>query len=351
MRWLPAIALLLALAPPAAAGPIRVEILPDPLPADPFVVSVYGHYASIHNGTSRRWKEVPFRAGSRQFIPLGPVNVLLNMGVSISIYHPQYFGERARSYDMPLLIRPVGFETFRPRTWKSILAAGEGTENGGPNFLLGQILGQLQGFLLTYLPTMDNAPPDLSASDESLRAHLPLFEELTALAMTEAATKRTDRFYRHGLGSDPGFLRSMEKQEHRMRTEVRNQMHRIREWLSVPRASRVAVRELMQDMRYDKSVGQDLMADSDRAEVSAFLNRYEQDRAAQREPERATSWANPTNHVVYRLRISQPPRTCANVSITADLTGVVTADLGKMTKRIGAKFCRDASGEWRYGTS
>ena len=87
MRWLAA-ALLLLYATPAAAGPIRVEIRPDVEPRDPFVVSVTGHYASIHNGNSRHWKDAALRAGTRRFIPLGPVNPLMNMGVSVSVRHP-----------------------------------------------------------------------------------------------------------------------------------------------------------------------------------------------------------------------------------------------------------------------
>ena len=89
--------LLWALATSAAAGPIRVGIeTPDPV-TEPFLVRVTGHYANLHNGTSRHWKDALIPAGGRHFVLLGPVNAVLNMGVSVSIYHPAYVTERERS--------------------------------------------------------------------------------------------------------------------------------------------------------------------------------------------------------------------------------------------------------------
>jgi hypothetical protein len=351
MSRLVTIVLLLLLAPAAAGGPIRVEIRPDPEPRDPFVVSVTGHYADFHNGYSRRWKEVPFRAGARGFIALGPVNPILNMGVSVSVYHPEYVSEWARSKKTPLLLRPVSFETFRPRTWKSALARGEPIENDLPNYLLGQILGHLQIFLLTYLPAMDQAEGDLIASDASLRAHLPFLEELVGFAMTEAAAERPRRFVSASVRADPAFMRGLAEQDRKTRVEVRELLYRIREWLSVPRSERVAMRRLMQEMRYGRNVSQELMGKDDLAQLGAFLDRYQNDREAKREPESATSWANPVNRIEYRVRIIEPPRRCSYLTITTDLTGVVSADLGDMTSQVKARFCRRASGEWRYGTS
>jgi hypothetical protein len=342
---------LLLLASAAAAGPIRVEIRPDPEPRDPFVVSVTGHYASFDNGYSRRWKEVPFRAGARGFIPLGPVNPILNMGVSVSVYHPEYVHEWARSKKTPLLLRPVSFETFSPRTWQSALGCDEPFENGLPNYLLGQILGHLQLFLLTYLPAMDQAEGDLIASDASLQAHLPLFEELVGFAMTEKAAERPRHLVSASMRADPAFIRRLAGQDRKTRAEVRDLLYRIREWLSLPRTERVAVRRLMEEMRYGRSVSQELMEEDDLAQLGAFLDRYQKDREARLEPESATSWTNPANRVEYRVHIIEPPRQCSYLSITTDLTNVVSADLGNMTNQVKVQFCRRASGEWRYGTS
>lgn len=350
MRGL-ATTLLLLLAAPAAAGPIRVGIDVGGEVRDPFVVSVTGHYASIHNGTSRRWKEVPLRAGPRRFIPLGPVNLLLNMGVSVSIYHPEYVAARERSHKTPLLLRPVGFETFRPRAWRRTLAEGGEFENGGPDYALGQILGHFQAFLLIWLPAIDAADDELQASDESLRAYLPLFEELARFAMTEAAAKQSRRFAPRNPESGPAYLRSIEKRDMKTRAEVRDLLHRIREWVSVPRAERVVVRRLMEEMRYGRYVHDDLMREGDRARIGAFLDRYREDVAAQLEPEPATSWTNPESRVEYRVRVLDPPRRCSYLSITTDLTGVVGADLGDMTNQVKARFCRRESGEWRYWRS
>ena len=109
------------------------------------------------------------------------------------------------------------------------------------------------------------------------------------------------------------------------------------------------VRRLMQDMRYPRSVGEDLMTADDRAELGGFLERYGDDRGARREPETSTSWVNPENRVAYRVHVASPPHQCAYLNITVDLTGVVTADLGRMIHTVRANFCRRAPGDWRYG--
>ena len=84
---------LLLLAVPAAAGPVRLEIETVEVPRDPFAVTVTGHYADLHNGTSRTWKRALVPADGPRWLPLGPVNWLLNMGVSLWIYHPEYVAD------------------------------------------------------------------------------------------------------------------------------------------------------------------------------------------------------------------------------------------------------------------
>ena len=69
--------LLAAHAGPAAAGPVRLEIETAQTPRDPFVVTVTGHYADIHNGYSRTWKRALVPAGAAQWLPLGPEKGLL----------------------------------------------------------------------------------------------------------------------------------------------------------------------------------------------------------------------------------------------------------------------------------
>jgi hypothetical protein len=348
MRWLVA-ALALLHAAPAMAGPIRVEIRPETEPRDPFVVSVTGHYASIHNGNSRRWLEAPLRAGPRRFIPLGPVNALLNVGVSVSVGHPDYIAEYARSHSTPLLVRPVGFETFRPRTWRSYLASGGPLENGGPSYPLGQILGHFQYFLFVWLPTIDAAGEDLQASEESVRSYVPLFDDLARLAMTDAAAVRPAYLVSRSQHEDPVFMRNLSVSDEKQRAEVRDLLFRIREWVSVPRADRVRIRAMMEAMQNPQRLSEELMSAGDRTRVSSLLDGYAAARDAGREPEIAVSWASAETGVEYRVRVEDPPRACADVGISADLTGVVSADLGEMTDRVKARFCRRTTGEWGFG--
>jgi hypothetical protein len=318
MRYPIVAALGLLVASTAVAGPIWLEIDTDTAPRDPFLVRVSGHYADFHNGHSRHWKDALVRAGGRRIIALGPVNPLLNMGVSVSVYHPEYVSERERSKKTPLLVRPVGFETFRPLTWRSAIETGAAFENGGPYQLLGQMLGHLQFFLSDYLPAVDTASGGMAVSEESLRAYLPLFEELVRFGDSDAAAARPQRWVVQQMAEEPAFARSLAQSDLETRAELRELLHRARAWLSLPRESRVTVRRLMEDMRYPRSVGEALMTPADRAQLAAFLDR---------------------------------PRQCVYLSITADLTDVVPADLGDMTNQVRASFCQRASGEWRYGRS
>lgn len=351
MRRLVVAALGLLAASASAAGPIRVKIDTAVAPRDPFLVRVQGHYADFHNGYSRHWRDALVRAGRRRTIDLGPVNPLVNMGVSVSIYHPEYVSARARSKKTPLLVRPVGFETFRPQSWRRVIETAAAFENGGPHQPLGQVLGHLQLFLSAYLPAVDEASGAMAVSDDSLRAHLPLLEELVRFGDSDAAAARPQRWVVEKLATDPAFARSMAQTDLETRAELRDLLHRAREWLSLPRERRIAVRRLMEDMRYPRGVGEALMTSEDLAELGAFLDRYAKDRAARRAPETAASWTNRENRVGYRVHVLDPPRQCAYLSISVDLTGVVPADLGDMTNRVKANFCRRASGEWRYGRS
>jgi hypothetical protein len=343
------IALALALPCAATAGPIRVQIDTAAEVPDPFLVSVNGHYADFHLGYSRHWKDALLRPGRRRSIDLGPVNPLLNMGVSVTIYHPEYVAAYARSKKTPLLVRPVGFETFRPRAWRDAMASGEGPDAGNAAQALNHVVGHLQLFLDAYLPAVDAAQPDDAVSDARLRQLLPFFDALVQFGAEEAQRVQPSGWVGEKMEEEPAFARSMARQALEQCALMHELLRRTQAWLSVPRDERAALRELMRAMRYPRSVGEDLMTADDRAELGAFLERYAEDRSARREPETSTSWINPENRVAYRVHAVSPPRECAYLSITADVTGVVTADVGDMVHTVKANFCRRASGEWRYG--
>jgi hypothetical protein len=212
-------------------------------------------------------------------------------------------------------------------------------------------LGHFQGFLDLYLPAVDAASGGLSVPDESLRAYMPLFDDLVRFGDSDAAAARTQRWVNQEMQDDPAFARSMAQNDLEARTELRELLRRARAWLSLPRERRIVVRQLMREMRYPKTVGEELMMPADLAQLAAFLDRYREDRAARREPEPATSWTNPENRVAYRVHVLDPPHQCAYLSVAIDLTEVVSADLGDMTNQVKASFCRRESGEWRYGRS
>jgi hypothetical protein len=349
MRIPLSIALALALPCAAAAGPIRVQIETAVEVSDPFLVRISGHYADFHLGHSRHWKDALLRAGRRRSIDLGPVNPLLNMGVSVSVYHPEYVTEYARSKKTPLLVRPVGFETFRPKAWRDWMASGEGPEAANAAQALNHVVGHLQLFLDAYLPAVDTARSANAVSETRLRELLPFFDALVHFAPEAAQRVQPTGWTGRKLEEDPAFARSMARQALEQRALMQELLRRTQAWLSVPREERATVRRLMQEMRYPRSVGEDLMTADDRAALGAFLERYGDDRSARREPEASTSWVNSENRVAYRVHVVSPPHQCAYLNITADLTGVVAADLGDMIHTVRANFCRRASGEWRYG--
>jgi len=350
MRLALAVLLGLGLSAPAAAGPVRVEIQTESELAAPFLVSVTGHYADLHNGHSRHWKDALVPAGRRQFIPLGPVNLLLNMGVSVAVYHPEYVMERARSRKTPLLVRPVGFETFEPRAWREVMASDETRLGDRKDMPASQVVyhavGHLQMFLLHYLPAVDADPG--RASEETLRDYVAFFDELTRHALAspvreaptlrEASTEKQD-----------AYARSVRKHDLEHRAMLEQLLFRSHEWLTVPPPDRRAVRTLMEKMRYPKTLGEELLTESDLDRLGDFLDRYAEDRAARRDPSRNTSWTHPETRVAYRVFVLDPPRRCAYLSITTDLTQVVDADLGDMTRSVKGRFCRRENGEWRYG--
>ena len=341
----------LLLASTAGAGPIWVGIdTGEELPSDGFLVSISGHYADFHNGRSRRMRDALVPAGDRHWIALGPVNPLLNIGVSVSIYHPEYVSERERSDKTPLLIRPVGFGSFQPRLWREMMQSDREFSNGGPEVAVPQLVGHLQNFLLHYLPALDAAKADTGARDASLRGYLALFDELFEFSSTEAAARFRGSYARR-VETDPNYATSLAKQLLEQRAELRELLRRTRAWLSLSRDERVAMRLLMEDMRYGQFVGERLMKSGDLTHVGSFLERHREDREIHREPEVVTSWTNPETRLEYRVRLQDRPSRCADLGITVDLTRVVSADLGDMTNTVKARFCRQASGEWRYGKS
>jgi hypothetical protein len=340
--------LLAALAGPAAAGPVRLEIQTAEIPRDPFAVTVTGHYADLHNGHSRTWKRALVPAGGPQWLPLGPVNWVLNMGVSMRVYHPEYVAESQRSRKTPLLVRPVFFEPFRPRAWRDVMAEWPTRVTRRNEHPLFAVLGHLQGFHQTWLPVVD---AEGAATDAQLRGYLPFLDELLAFAEAAGPAPRSTTMTFDTAEKLRAFERSLADQERAARADAAELVRRARAWLSVPRAQRVALRSAMEDMRSPKGLGERLMSEHDLAELGAFLDRNAADRAARRDPQERVSWTHPETRITYRVAVLDPPPGCAFVSVTTDLTHVVEADLGDMTQSVKALFCRRAGGEWRYGRS
>jgi hypothetical protein len=339
---------LAAFAGPAAAGPIRLEIKTREAPRDPFVVTVTGHYASLDNGYSRTWRHALVPAGRRQWLRLGPVNWLLNMGISLRVFHPEYVSEARRSRKTPLLVRPVFFEPLRPLAWRDVMAAWPTNVEKRNEHPLFAVLGHLQGFHHVWLPTMD---VEGSVTDAQMRTYLPFLDELLAFAEAAGPAPRGTVMAFDDVEKRRAYERALVNQELEARVDAAELVRRAHAWLSVPRAQRVALRTTMENMRSAKGVGERLMSEHDRAELGAFLDRHATSRAARRNPQERVSWTNPETRVTYRVTVLDPPRGCAYVSVTTDLTRVVDADLGDMTHEVRARFCQRASGEWRYGRS
>lgn len=348
VRALTTVTLGLLFAGNAAAGPVRVRIETEAEPRGPFLVSINGRYASLDNGYSRHWKDVLVSAGRRHTIDLGFINPLLNMGVSVSVYHPEYVSESARSRKLPLWIRPVTFPDFRPRAWRTLIAAGESV-GSQPGLNAGHVLGHLQAFLRSYLPAVDEDRPDAVPSDAVLRDWLPLFEELRRFAEASPRSPGATAFAPPDPERRAAYERALYAQDLEHRAQIETLLYHARQWLSLPREERRRVRALMDVMRTPREVGEELMTDSDLLELGSFLDRYTVDRAARRQPEESLAWRNPANRVEYRVHVLDPPPGCAYLAITTDVTGVVSADLGDMTDEVHALFCRRSSGSWRYG--
>lgn len=340
--------LLAALARPAAAGPVRLEIETAETPRDPFVVTVTGHYADFHNGYSRTWKRALVPAGRAQWLPLGPVNWFLNMGVSLRVFHPEYVSESQRSRKTPLLLRPVFFEPFRPRAWREVMAAWPTNVEKRNEHPLFAVLGHLQGFHHIWLPTMD---AEGVVTDAQMRTYLPFLDELLAFAETAGPVPRGTAMAIDDAEKRRAYERSLASQELEARADTAELVRRAHAWLSVPHSQRVALRTAMDDMGSPKGLGERLMSEHDLAELGAFFDRYAANRAARRDPQERVSWTNPETRITYRVTVLDPPPGCAYVSVTTDLTRVVDADLGDLTHEVRARFCQRPSGEWRYGRS
>jgi len=349
MRRLVAFTIALGLlAVPAAAGPIRLGVETEAPTAEPFLVRVNGHYFDFHNGRSSHWKDALIPAGGRHFVALGPVNLLVNLGVSVSIHHPAYVAERARSQRTPLLIRPVGFETFHPRSWRSVMEGQGEFANGGPEQFLGQALGHLWLFVADYLPAVDGSER-FDVSDEALRSHLPLLREIVDFAQRDEARQRRIRWVEERSVGNPDFVRSLARQDLESLADLREWLRRAEAWLSLERAQRVAVRRRIDQMQSARRVGAELLSERDLAELGAFVERHAEDEAAGREPEGAIRWTNPATRLSYRAQVSGTLRDCTRVSLTTDLTTLVELDLGDLTHTVVGELCRIAPGRWEYG--
>ena len=322
MRWLVIALLGLGLASPLSASLVTVEIDADPDRNAPFVVRLSGSYAGIHDNRSHHWKNVLVESGWRRPIYVGFENPFLNVGVFASIHHPAYLSASARVKHAPHLLWPASFPTFEPRSWRDVMETGVLPR---PDSQISLILAShLTAFVDLYVPTMDEA-----GRGDEVAVFLPQLEELHRFARA------------HDTGRDA--------RDFAAQADADAALRRVREWLSVTPADRMRVRELMEQMRGPKPVGEDLMTDYDFEQLGAFLALHARARERRREPRESTSWTNPENRVEYRVHLRSRPSTCASLSVTADLTRVVEADLGGMTKQVNAQFCQRGNGEWRYG--
>jgi hypothetical protein len=322
MRWIVVALLGLGLATPANASLVTVEIDADHDRDAPFVVRLSGRYAGIHENRSHHWRNALVKSGRRRPIYVGFENPILNIGVYASIHHPAYLSAAARVDHAPYLLWPASFPTFEPRPWSDVVETGELPRPGSQVSAI--LASHLSAFVDLYLPTMDEA-----GRGDEVAVFLPQLEEL-------------HRFVRsHDAGRDA--------RDFAARASADAALRRVREWLSVAPVDRMRVRELMEQMRGPKPMGEDLMTDYDFEQLGAFLARHARAQERRRKPRNSTSWTNPENQVEYRVHLRSRPSTCASLSVTADLTQVVEADLGGMTKQVNAQFCQRGNGEWRYG--
>jgi hypothetical protein len=343
----------LVAASPVVAGPIRLGVEPITPIEGPVLVRVSGHYISIHNGRSHHWKDDFVPAGGRHFIPLGPVNPIINVGVSVRIVHPEIVSDSARSKSTPLLLRPVGFETFEPRTWRDILAKGEARFGDRPETPAGHVVAQanwhLRSILDEYLPALDGEGGS-GESDAALPDQIALLEEIARYALdTPPPTPGNPRSVSpENLES---YQRSILEHDLKYRMEIEEGMHRLREWLSLDRDQRRRMHSMLAQIRYAKRVANQLMTEADRQRLGAFIGEVTRKRPRGETAPKHTSWVDPTTQVAYRVHVQSPSGDCVRLSIRADLTGVVSADLGEMSNSVKGRFCRASNGKSRLAGS
>lgn len=338
---------------PATAGPIRLGVEPLEGVSGPALVRVSGHYISIHNGISHHWKDDFIPVGGRHFIPLGPVNPLINVGVSVRIIHPELISAHARSHSTPLLLRPVGFETFVPRTWREIMTSGESRFGDRPDTPAGHVLPQaywhLKSILEEYLPAYD-ADPGADLKGDPIAHQLDLFDELVRYAL-DAPPPIFELPRGMPEESRTGYVRSLRERDLKQRVEIAEVLHRLREWLSLDRAKRRHIRSLMDGMQRPQDVADELMTEADRKRVFEYMNEVEASRARRQDYRKGKSWSDPTTGIRYRVRMLEPRGECARLSVSTDLTGLVKADLNNLIHSVEGRFCRDADGTSRFRKS
>jgi hypothetical protein len=335
------------------AGPIRLGVEPMTSIDGPILVRVSGHYISIHNGNSHHWKDDFIPAGGRHFIPLGPVNPLINVGVSVRIIHPEIVSASARSSSTPLLLRPVGFDTFEPLTWEEILERGETRFGDRPETPAGHVLAQaywhLRSILEEYLPALDDEGGQ-NESSSALPNQLALLERIARHAL-DAPPQEMNRPPSLPAENLASYRRSLREQDLKFRVELEEALHRLREWLSLDRDQRRLVRSMMQRMQYPQRVADQLMTRADRQRLGEYLAELDTQRALRQAHPKSTSWVDATTRVAYRVRMLKFSGECVRLNVQTDLTLVVPADVGDMTHSVEGRFCRDADGLARFGNS
>jgi len=338
---------------PAAAGPIRLGVEPIENVSGPALVRVSGHYISIHNGISRHWKDEFIPIGGRHFVPLGAVNPLINVGVSVRIIHPELVSAHARSHSTPLLLRPVGFETFEPRTWRDVMASGESRFGERPNTPAGHVLPQaywhLKSILEEYLPAYD-AKPGIDLVGDPIVQQLDFFDALVRYAL-DAPPPTFEMPRGTSEENRSSYMRSLREQDLTQRVEIEEVLYRLHEWLSLDRAERQRIRRLMDGMQRAQGVADQLMTEADRKRLGDYMNEVETSRVLRQDYQKGKSWSDPATGISYRVRMLDPRGECAKLSISADLTGLVKADLDELIHTVEGRFCREADGTSRFSKS